>query len=84
MRKYLIVLFVIVLSGCAKWYKDGATQQDFSQDRYACLQEAQQNQSSARVNSYGGAAQSGSVTNGLLFNSCMEARGWVLSMKQSQ
>lgn len=83
MKKYLIVVMAASLSGCMAWYKDGASQQDFGQDKYVCLQEAQQGQSSAQVNRNGGAAQSGAVTNNLLFNSCMEARGWALKSRQA-
>ncbi len=71
---------VISLAGCAQqlWVKPGASQNDFASDRYACLQESQQQGSSARVNAYGGAAESGSYTNQGLFISCMTAKGWAM------
>jgi tetratricopeptide (TPR) repeat protein len=70
--------------GCAQmvWVKSGASQQDFSQDRYTCLQEAQQPASSAAVNRYGGYADSGIQTNWNLFNACMNAKGWYLQTQQ--
>lgn len=81
--KWLYLIAVVSLTGCAThpaplWYKSGATQQDFKSDRYACLQESQQQQGRAVVNAYGGAARTGSVTNEVLFRSCMEARGYEL------
>lgn len=82
--KYLLFVATLLLAGCAQvWVKPGASQSDFSTDRYTCLQESQQHQSSAAVNAYGGAAQSGSVTNGFLFNSCMNAKGWTLQQAQA-
>ena len=69
------------MSGCAQqpvWVKPGASQNDFSVDRYACLQEAQQRVGAARVNPYSGAAVNTVQTNQMLFTSCMNARGWYL------
>lgn len=76
---------LISLTGCAQklWVKPGASQNDFASDKYACMQESQQQQSSAAVNAYGGAAQSGTVTNVYLFNSCMNAKGWSLQNTQA-
>lgn len=78
MRKYLIVLFVVVLGGCARyqWVKNGITQQQANQDHYACLQEAQQRVSNAQVNAYGGSAENVVITNWDLYNACMGARGY--------
>jgi hypothetical protein len=88
LRSILLAAFLdamlLTLAGCAQvWVKPGASHSDFSIDKYACLQESQQNQSSAVVNPYGGAAQSGSVTNVYLFNSCMNAKGWALQNANS-
>jgi hypothetical protein len=72
------------LAGCAPqtqslWLKPGAGTDEFQQDRYACLQGAQQPSSSAYVGRYGGAASSGMITNGGLFDACMNAKGWSLT-----
>jgi hypothetical protein len=98
MKKLFLVS--VILSGCVNlppllWYKDDATQEEFSRTRYECLQEAQQRQSSAYVNGnayvFGnqgaaqiqGSAQSGAVTNGQLFGACMNAHGFYLQRSQS-
>lgn len=76
----LIVPVALAILGCAPmgWQKNGASQDDFSRDRYACLQQSQQTASSAYVNVNGGIANSGSITNGGLFGACMNASGWYL------
>ena len=78
MHKYLFILTVIVLGGCAQygWYKDGVSQQEANRDRYECLQEAQQRVSGAQVGPYGGTAASTVVTNQDLYNACAAARGY--------
>jgi hypothetical protein len=72
---------LVMLGGCATqttpqpqlmWYKVGATQKDFLQDRYACTQEAQVlPQNSALLSSSYHLARSLA-----LFTQCMNARGW--------
>lgn len=84
-----IVLSVlsIGLAGCAQqkvWEKPGSSQSDFGQDRYACLQQSQQPSSGAYVNRYGGFASSNIITNGGLFDACMNSRGWNLTTKNSE
>jgi hypothetical protein len=76
---------LVLLTGCARsvWVKPGASQQDFANDRYTCLQQSQQQRSAAQVNAYGGAASSGSYTNADLFNACMNAAGWYLQRQSS-
>jgi hypothetical protein len=78
MRKYLIILFVVVLGGCAQygWFKDGVSQQEANQDQYDCLREAQQRVSGAQVGPYGGVAQNTVITNRDLYNACVAARGY--------
>lgn len=66
------------------WYKPGATQNDFSRDKYNCLQQAQQRVAGAQVNPYGGVASNTVVTNEGLYNSCMNANGWYLRSQQSE
>jgi hypothetical protein len=78
-----VALAAICLAGCNMvWVKPGGTQQGFAGDRYTCLQQSQQQQSSAYINPYGGVAGSGSVTNNGLFNACMNAHGWYLQRQQ--
>lgn len=81
-RKSLsIILLVTAISGCAPTYirwmtTTGATQQQFMNDRYACLQQTQQRVSGAYVNQYGGAASSQVVPPCSAFNACLAARGY--------
>ena len=56
-----MVLSAVAIGGCAPTYvrylsNKGATQQQFVNDRYACLQQTQQRVSGAYVNQYGGAS----------------------------
>lgn len=78
---WLLGLPSIAICGCAAlqmgWYKPGASQSDFAQDKYACMENSQEHVSGAYVNPYGGAASSGTITNIPLFQACMEARGYV-------
>lgn len=73
-----------VLSGCAAptWNKPGASQDEFARDRYACMQDSQQRVGTAAVNQFGGNASNSMQTNGMLFNGCMNARGWNLQQHQ--
>ena len=79
----LISVFLLVACQTmeTRWHKDGASKQDLAKDKYPCLQEAQQQVSEtyvpSKANKYSAAeSSSGSVTNWLLFDACMEARGW--------
>jgi len=84
MRRLFAFLFLPMLFGCAQqkvWEKPGASQSEFSQERYACLQQSQQPYSGAYVNRYGGSSNSGMTTNGGLFDACMNSRGWNLTAK---
>ena len=78
---------VVTLAACAPmaqraWEKSGASRDDFARDRYTCLQQSQQHASAAYVNAYAGQAQAGVVTNGGLFDACMNANGWYLGTVQ--
>jgi len=78
------IIFGLSLTSCAQqpqaiWLKPSAASDEFSQDRYACLQQSQQPNSAAYVTQYGGAARSNIITNGGLFDACMNSRGWVLT-----
>lgn len=76
----LVSALVISLVGCATnvWDKPGAGQGDFASDRYGCLQQAQQQSSSAFIGKTGGAAVNGMGTNDGLFSACMNSKGWTL------
>lgn len=77
-----LALSALLLAGCATasytyWLPPpGGSEQQFRQDEYACMQEAQQQSSNAYVNPYGGAAQSGSNLNIDLYSACLRARGY--------
>jgi len=77
-----ITLCSLLLTSCVtnegEWMKPGAGVDDFTRDKYACLQQSQQPTSSLYVNRYGGYGSSGVATNGGLFAACMNARGWSL------
>src|ERR1035437_798853 len=82
-----IILLIAVLGGCAtmpptyiRWMTStSATQQQFMQDRYACLQETQQRVSGAFVNQYGGASSSQVMPPCSAFNACLASRGYYRS-----
>ena len=78
------VICSVTLVACAQqpqaiWLKPGAGQNEFSQDKYACMQQSQQPASSAYVGQYGGFANSNIITNGNLYNACMNSHGWSLT-----
>lgn len=72
----------LIVSGCGHgaktWVKPGAGTEEFTQARYACLQQGQQPYSAAYINRYGGSASGGMTTNEMLFSACMEAGGWAI------
>jgi hypothetical protein len=71
----LFGLLTVIASGPNMvWVKRGSTQQDFNQDKYACMQQSQQ----PYYDRAGAYSSSGVNTNMNLYNSCMEARGWSL------
>jgi hypothetical protein len=86
MKRIALVSSLILLSACANqvWVKPGATQSEFAQQKYACMQQSQQQVSSAYVNQYGGSSGSHVTTNKPLFNACMNAQGWYLQDKDQQ
>lgn len=81
-----ILALAALMAGCAQtvWLKPGASQDDFSRDRYGCMQESQQRVGGAVVNQFGGSATNTVVTNGQLFGSCMNSRGWYLTQRNQQ
>jgi hypothetical protein len=85
MKRIAVASSIILLSGCVSndvWVKPGATQGQFAQEKYACMQQSQHTVSSAYVNKYGGSSESFVTTNNPLFSSCMNARGWYLQDKR--
>ena len=80
-----ITLVVVAISGCApptyvRWInRNNATQEQFMQDRYSCLQETQQRVSNTFVNQYGGAANSQVMPTCSAFSACLAARGYYRS-----
>jgi hypothetical protein len=83
-RVAVVAVLPLALLACATapqalWLKPGAASDEFGQDKYACLQQSQQQSSSAYINRYGGVANSGAVTNGGLYDACMNSKGWVLT-----
>jgi len=79
-----MVLLATAVSGCAPTYirylsNNGASEQQFMNDRYACLQETQQRISSAYVNGYGGVANSRVMPPCSAINACLAARGYYRS-----
>jgi len=89
--KKLGVLFIglLILSGCATttpmvWYKSGASQEEYSRDRYNCLREAQQPVTGSYVNRYAGESSGQIITNNQLYSACMNAKGWFLEPSNPQ
>src|ERR1700687_1983556 len=71
-------IWLLFFIGCAPkekvWVKSGASTQDFSQDKYRCLQEANRKGYSGNAYGYSG----GDYVNWGLYNACMESAGWAL------
>lgn len=66
----VVVACAIVLAGCAsmgprKWYRDGATEEDFNMDKGQCQ---------AQGFSIGGGTM---MQAAMVYNSCMRGKGWV-------
>jgi hypothetical protein len=89
MRLFLVVTALcgsLLLNACAgqpaatpqvmRYSKAGASEQEFVQDRYACVQQAQQPRTAGYVGPYGGASRGVIVTNSAVFLSCMSAKGY--------
>lgn len=79
------VLISFLLSACTPmvWNKPGASQDDFSKDRYECLQQSQQRSAGASINRAGLVASDNVITNAELFRACMNAHGWYLQAQQN-
>jgi hypothetical protein len=80
-----MIACAVVLTGCATqerpmlhYAKDGGsvTQEQFLQERYVCLQQAQQGKAVGGGDRYGSSYSASVVTNKQIFISCMSARGY--------
>ncbi len=75
------LVLVLFLGACASpsgdWIKSGAVQLEVDQDKYACLQQAQQPYSFGGGLGWRGYSESSGVqTNSQLYAACMKARGY--------
>lgn len=88
MKRIAIAGSIILLSACTAnnnvWVKPGASQTEFAQTKYGCMQQSQHRVSTAYVDQYGGASSSRVTTNDPLFGACMNAQGWYLQDKRQQ
>ena len=78
----IVLVSGLVLGACGApmiWSKPGATRDEFSSARYACMQQSQQRVAEASINASGGYSTSSVITNDSLFSSCMNASGWYLT-----
>ena len=73
---FWLLIAAVVLAGCAQrpliWDKDGATQQDFNQDKYSCARDA----IAAGGLAYIGFGMTQRVPDERMFYACMVAHGW--------
>ena len=80
--KLYALTFVLFLAACASpsgvWVKSGTVPLEVDQDKYACLQQAQQPYSFGGGGfGWGGYSESSGVqTNSQLYAACMKARGY--------
>ena len=84
--KLLALILSTSMVGCAtvgggniaRFSNSSVSQQQYLQDRYQCIQEAQRRVSGAVVNNYAGAASSNLVVSYSMYTACMGARGYQL------
>jgi hypothetical protein len=82
--RIVVIVLIAMVSGCAAPRpvyiryigSNGASQQQFMNDRYSCLRETQQRISGAFVNQYGGASQSQVAPSCSAMAACLAARGY--------
>jgi hypothetical protein len=82
-NKVLVILSCTLSAACVSprvvhYSRPDTTQQQFMQDRYECLQEAEQRVSAAAVTPYGGGASSSVVASCGVWASCLGARGYTV------
>ena len=81
---FLNVAVLLIVQGCVqsrpleieRFVKPGASYDDFSKDRYACIKDASSNISSAYIESGSGAARSGEILRSDIYHACMAAHGY--------
>jgi len=84
MHRIVVLAVAGILCGCAtqlpvlRWSKPDATYDQFLKDRYSCIRDAKGEAASGYVNQYGGRMNAGTVFDGNMFKSCMNAQGWRL------
>jgi hypothetical protein len=80
MKRFLLLVPMLVLTSCAIKYNGPGTFQDLANARYQCLQETSEEQSgsAASINKYGGAASSTSTVMPTCshFQACLAAKGY--------
>src|SRR3974390_2624485 len=83
-----VIAIAPLLSACAslsasqnEWDKPGATQNDFSAARFACMQQSQQRVSSTFADKAMHETRNEIITNSSLFNACMTSQGWALQKR---
>lgn len=88
--RYIIIASALVLAACANqnvWVKDGASQQEFNSDRYACMHDSSTAAPpAAGLFTYNGNFYPVDVNQGnrnQIFDACMQAKGWYLSSPQA-
>lgn len=84
MKRILFLLAPFALSACQPslvWVKSGGSQNEYSQNRYECLKQAQQRESGSYAFKDASMSDSTVVTNKELFDACMNAKGWYLKRK---
>ena len=89
LRIIFVFFLLVLLAGCAKdnvWNKPGASSDDLSKTRYACIQQSRQGpgsasffvESNSHSRSYGGSDHVFVFNNPQIFDACMNAAGWNL------
>jgi len=75
-----LVVSLILFGGCAsqptQLYRQGASHQDFMNERDACIKENLKRVSGARVNSRFSHSSEEALSSRKVYTSCREARGW--------
>ena len=89
LRIIFVFFLLVLLAGCTKdnvWNKPGASSDDLSKTRYACIQQSRQGpgsasffvESNSHSRSYGGSDHVFVFNNPQIFDACMNAAGWNL------
>src|SRR5262245_36829858 len=82
----IISMASIALGSCVqpqpppRFVHANATQQTYMQDRFVCIQQAQQQRSGANWSQYGGSSGSTVVVSNGIFMACMAAKGYRVSV----